>query len=297
MMRLIFLKYRFLKKWMLLALLMLFANPLFAEATLNGHSIMKEVFSRQEFYPYVFEEQAMVLIDNSDNRNVRKLRRFSRVEEDRTVKYLLVFDHPVEIRGVALLAIRQHAGNKKGEIYLPAFGNKMISGSSYGGSSPFLDTDFAVADFTVDNLSDFIYNRKPDIKINKLDSFVVEALPKTPEIERYTGYSLRRHFIRQDNFFLIRTDYFDRRGRLFKQQTWHDLKKVDNNMWQANMILMENFKVKHKTLIKINKRIFSRDYVPAEMFTRDWLFKGNHIRNNDTPIFKNNALRAEENLN
>jgi len=294
--RLLFLKNRYLLPWRWIALFTLFVNPLFAEGESEGRSIMDKVISQHEFYPYVFEEQTMVLIDNSDNRNVRKLRRFSRVEGDGTVKYLLVFDNPAEIRGVVLLAVWEHSGNVQGEVYLPAFGDKMISASNYGGSSPFLDTDFAVADFTLGNLSDFIYKRQSDVKINKLDCFVVDALPETNEIEQKTGYSQRRHYIRQDNFFLVRTDYFDRRGRFFKKQTWHDLRKVGGNIWRANMVLMENFKTKHKTLIKINRRVFSRDYVPAEMFTPDWLFKGKHLRNNEMPIFKNSLDSAEKNL-
>jgi hypothetical protein len=44
-------------------------------------------------------------------------------------------------------------------------------------------------------------------------------------------------------------------------------------MWRADMILMEDSKEHHKSLIKINRRIFSRDYVSAEIFTADWLFK------------------------
>ena len=297
MIRLIFLKYIYLQKWIWLALLTLFANPLFADAELNGYRIMDEVLRRHELYPYVFEKQTMVLIDNSNNRNVRKLRRFSRIEENGTAKYLLVFDNPAEIRGVVLLAVRQRSGNVKGEVFLPAFGNKMISGSRNGGEGPFLDTDFAVLDFTMENLSDFIYKRQPDIMINKIGCFVIDALPKTNEIERNTGYRLRRHHIRQDNFFLVRTDYFDRRGRFFKQQTWHDLQKIDANIWRANMILMENFKVKHKTLIKINKRVFSRDYVPVEMFTPDWLYKGKHIQNNKRRAFKNSLNGVEGNAN
>ncbi|MFH1487459.1 MAG: outer membrane lipoprotein-sorting protein, partial [Pseudomonadota bacterium] len=92
-----------------------------------------------------------------------------------------------------------------------------------------------------------------------------------------TGCSLRRHFVRQDNFFVIRTDFFDRRGRFFKRLTQHDLKRVDGDMWRADMILMEDQKERHKTLIKIDRRVFSHDYVPSEMFTPEWLLENRHI--------------------
>ena len=39
------------------------------------------------------------------------------------------------------------------------------------------------------------------------------------------------------------------------------------------MILMEDSNEHHQSLIKINRRVFSRDYVSADIFTEDWLFK------------------------
>ena len=39
------------------------------------------------------------------------------------------------------------------------------------------------------------------------------------------------------------------------------------------MILMENKKDQHQSLIKISRRVFSRDYVPAEIFTAKWLYE------------------------
>ena len=41
------------------------------------------------------------------------------------------------------------------------------------------------------------------------------------------------------------------------------------------MILMEDSKEQHRSLIKIDRRVFSRDYVSEDIFTADWLFK-NH---------------------
>jgi hypothetical protein len=36
---------------------------------------------------------------------------------------------------------------------------------------------------------------------------------------------------------------------------------------------MEDFQRRHSTLIKINKRIISEDYVPEKVFTTNWLFE------------------------
>lgn len=252
------------------------ASP--ADGEWTGPRIMKEVFKRHELFPYIFEEQTMILMDHAGNRDVRKVRRFSRVEKDGTVKYLMVFDDPEEVRGVALLAVRFPSGDSESGIYLPAFGKKLNSQAGNTRGSNFLGTDFAIEDLTAEILSDFRYVRKTDQKIQETTYFVVEAFPQDREIERTTGYSLRRHFVRKDNFFIVRTDYYDRRGRFFKRQTFHDLKRVHGDMWRANMILMENSKEHHKTLLKIDQRIFSHDYVPPEIFTIAWLMENRHIK-------------------
>lgn len=274
---------------------LVFSKHVHADEIWTGGRIMDEVFKRHELFPYVFEKQTMIMMDRAGNRDVRKMRRFSRVEKDGTVKYLLVFDNPAEIRGVALLAIRQHSGREKSGIYLPAFGKELKSNAGESRSSYFLGTDFAIADLTAEVLSDFRYVRMADQKIAKIAYFVIEAFPQGEEIERTTGYSLRRHFIRQDNFFIVRTDYFDRRGRFFKRQTLHDLKRVDGDMWRANMILMENYKERHKTLIKINQRVFSHDYVPPEMFTTAWLLENRHVQGTERRLFQDTSRALEKN--
>jgi hypothetical protein len=263
-----------------------FSEPVRANDIWTGRSIMDEVFKRHEMFPYVFEEQTIIMTDSAGNRDVRKARRFSRVEKDETVKYLLVFDNPSEVRGVALLAIRYNTGRIESMVYLPAFGKELKSNIGKSRGSNFLGTDFALEDLAAEVLSDFRYIREADQKTNKIAQFVVEAVPQDKEIERTTGYGLRRHFIRQDNFFIIRTDYYDRSGRFFKSQTSHDLKRVDGDMWRANMILMENHKDQHNTLIKIDRRVFSSDYVPPEIFTRNWLLQNRHIQGTEKSLFQ-----------
>jgi hypothetical protein len=291
--------YRSITLWGFLAVLWGFfpspvGNTLCAEVKWTGPRIMKEVFKRHELFPYIFEEQTMILMDDAGNRNVRKVRRFSRVEKDGTVKYLMVFDDPEEVRGVALLAVRYPSGVGESGIYLPAFGKKLNSQAGNARGSNFLGTDFAIEDLTAEILSDFRYVRKADQKIEDTTYFVIDAFPQDKEIEKATGYSLRRHFVRKDNYFIVRTDYYDRRGRFFKRQTYHDLKRVNGDMWRANMILMENFREHHKTLLKIDERVFSHSYVTPEMFTLAWLMENRHIKTSKKMLFKEESPFLED---
>lgn len=239
--------------------------------------IMQESHRRHEQFPYVYEEQTMVLSDASGKREVRKCRRFSRAEEDGSFKFLLVFDDPEEIRGVALLAVRNPDGTVERGVYLPAFGDTLKRST---GEDPghFLGTDFAVEDLTPDVREEYRYVRAPDRVLEDTALFVVEAYPVSAEVERATGYGLRRHLLRKDNFVIIQTDYFDRRLRFRKRLTRHDIKPVNAASWRANMIVVNDEREQHRTLLKVDRRVYSRDYVPAEIFEPAFLLADGHMR-------------------
>ncbi len=251
-----------------------------SDQSMTGAQIMAEVFQRHKLFPYVYEEQTMVLTDKAGHRDVRKVRRFSRLEKDGTAsgtaKFLLVFDSPAEVQGTALRIIRHGTGRVENQIYLPALGEELSSGQAKDQGRDFLGTDFALEDL-IETLENFRYVRRPDQLIAKAAYFVVDAFPVDKKQDGYTGYSMRRFFIRQDIYFIVRTDYYDRGFRFHKQLTLHDLQQVDKKMWRANMLFMDNHRQAHTTLIKIDRRVFSRDYVLPEMFTPAWLGESRHI--------------------
>jgi len=248
-------------------------HKVFAESDLtnmSGRGLMQAVYDRHQQYPYVYEEQSMVLIDRKGNRETRKLRRYSRVEKNLFSRFLLLFDSPEDVKGVAVLAEVSPAGEVKQSVYLPAYGDLMIENGLGAIDTDFLGTDFSVEDLTGENLDEYSFRRQRDAIIEDIPYFVVDVYHLE---ERNRTYPLRRHYLLKENLFITRTDHFDDAGRLNKRHTRHDLTHVLGGMWRANMMLMEDHRHNHQTLIKINKRIFSADYVPAEVFTAEWLFQ------------------------
>jgi hypothetical protein len=240
--------------------------------------IMREVQRRHEQFPYVYEEQTMVLTDAQGNRSIRQCRRFSRTEEDGSAKFLLIFDHPEEIRGVALLALRDAQGDTERGVYLPAFGAEFKRPTTGTRSGHFLGTDFSVEDLIPETLDEHRYGRDRDRIRDDVEIFVIVAYPANAQVARSSGYGLRRHWIRKDNFMIVQTDFFDRHQRFIKRITHHDLKHVSAQSWRANMIVVSDQREMHQTLLKIDRRIYSRDYVPAEIFDRDFLLANGHLR-------------------
>jgi hypothetical protein len=73
--------------------------------------------------------------------------------------------------------------------------------------------------------------------------------------------------LRKDNLFVSRIDYSDRQGRPARRQSFRD-PRAHEGAWRAAMVLMENLREGHRTLIKVERRVHSPDYVPADVFGR-----------------------------
>jgi len=57
-------------------------------APLSGAAIVRESLRRHELYPYVYEEQTLILSDAQQQRDVRRIRRYSRLDSwDSTAVY------------------------------------------------------------------------------------------------------------------------------------------------------------------------------------------------------------------
>jgi hypothetical protein len=237
----------------------------------NGRELMEQVNERHQQFPYIYEEQSIVMVDRNGYRDTRKAKRYSRVEEDGTVRFLVVFDSPREVKGVALLAKRDPDGSFNKSVYLPALGEQLIESSEGGDDANFLGTDFSVENITGEKLDNYRYERRPNTRMDNTDYYVVDVYK--PHHDPDLIPALRRHYIRMDNYYITQSDHFDRQGKVYKKQTHHDLKPLDGDMWRASMILMEDKKEKHQSLIKIDRRVFSHDYVPETIFTAEWLFE------------------------
>ena len=258
-------------------LLAVLAVPAMADSEpMSGKQIMEEVYKRHEQFPYIYEEQVMVLIDAAGNRDTRKLRRYSRLDSADNGRYLLLFDDPPEVRGVGLLTTITHPDSIQAGIYLPAFGDRLIESIGQNESESFLGTDFSVYDLLPEPLEKHHFQRQPNMVIDEVTYYIIDIY-KQKNDQQEDAPPYKRHYIRQDNYYITRTDTFDRHGRIYKQQTHHDLKPLGGHMWRANMMLMENMKTRHQTLIKIERRVFSRDYVPESLFTLQWLIDNQHM--------------------
>ncbi|MDZ7642104.1 MAG: outer membrane lipoprotein-sorting protein [Desulfurivibrio sp.] len=259
-----------------LSMLLLTALPALAE-NLTGRQILDEVAERHE-RPYELESQRMILIDRNDNREEREVKRYVRQGDDDEYKYLVVFHAPSGIRGVSLLTWQQSQGDDDQWLYMPAHGRQMRRIAKGGRRNYFMGTDYAFEDLVFESREKFTYERLADETIDGTTYYVVKSTPQDEELQKESGYKYRQLWIRQDIFFVTRTDYYDRRGRFLKRQTNEDIVQVEGKTWRANRSIMDNESTKHQTVIEVRERDFAEDAVPARNFTRRFVTSGRHLR-------------------
>ncbi len=272
----------------LLAIALTITAPLALHAQeMTGREIMDQVSDRHD-RPYEAEDQAMALIDDRGNVEDRTLRRYAREVEDSLYRYLIVFDAPAGVAGVALLTWQNRGASDDQWIHLPAYGRQMKRSADGGKRNYFMGTDFAFEDMTSEEREKFRYDRQPDTKaeikdqtgttVAEVDSYVVDAYPKDEALAAESGYQYRRLYISKERFFIRRIDFYDRRGRFLKSQHTWDMVHIEGDTWRANTILMDNTKERHQTLVKVQGRDLSENAVPERMFEQRWVTSGRHLR-------------------
>lgn len=245
--------------------LLLCANTLPVLA-MDGHDIMRLSQQRHQSYPFVYEEQTMILEDKFGHRSTKKMTRYLRVEKDHSAKLLLLFTYPEEVKGFSLIAQRDTDGLITQSLYLPGLSNKPIQCGGKKDNTQFLGTDFSIESLIGENLEDYNYKRIKSLVMDGVMHYQIDVYAKD-ESKRL----LRQHFVRQDNLVISKTIYFDAQGKVDRKQSFHDVNIVFEDAWQANHILMQDMKEQHQSLIKIERRVFSEDYVPEKIFSLEWL--------------------------
>jgi hypothetical protein len=219
----------------------------------------------------VYEELSVILTDETGNRDTRQLRKYTRLDDGNRLRFLIVIDSPDEYDGVALLVTWQREMEPDVSIYLPAFGHVIRHTTLWEHGESLLGTDFSIRELLGVLPGNYSFVRREDRKIDNSDYYTVDVFNGGRGTSSSTP--VMRHYIRQDNMYLLRTDYLDKYGRMVKQLTMHAPVIQGDNNWNASMQLMEDFQRRHSTLIKVNKRIISEDYVPERVFTTNWLFE------------------------
>ncbi|MDQ6972093.1 MAG: outer membrane lipoprotein-sorting protein [Mariprofundaceae bacterium] len=247
-----------------------FTMPAIAEPT--GLEIMQAVDTREDGDD-LKQQMTQTLIDRNDSRRVRHMASF-RKDFGKDKRMMSFFTEPANIRDTALLTFDYDNPDTDDDqwLYLPALKKvRRISAADRG--DYFMGTDFTFEDMKqTPELEDYHWKLLGSESVDGQDCWRVEGLPVSEEVARELGYSRMLQFVRKDNAFTIRVDYWDRAGRELKRLHVKELTQVEG-IWTAHKVEMSNAQSMHRTVLEFADHDYNTG-LKDRLFTQRSLKRG-----------------------
>lgn len=186
----------------------------------------------------------LTLINAHGQESVRKLEYEAMEGDDGNDKTLLRFLYPSDTKGTTLLTHEKKDADDDQWLYLPALRRvKRIATSNQSGS--FMGSEFAYEDIVVRQLDRFTYKYLGEEEIEGTPLYVVEGVPKSED----SGYSKIIRWRYKDNLQEYKTEFYDKKGQLYKKRVMSNYKKVDG-FWRAEKITVTNVQTNKASVIE-----------------------------------------------
>jgi hypothetical protein len=210
------------------------AAPARAE-DLTARAIMEKVDARDDG-DHSSEDLEMVLVDKRGNERVRRLRAYGRdVGEDEQSILFFVSPADVERTGFLTYDYEDPARDDDQWLFLPALSrSKRIASSDK--SSSFMGSDFSYADMTERPLDRYQFTLMKELEIDGQPVWQIESVPSELEQEE-TGYTKSVSFVRKDNFVVVRSVHWVKKGSRLKYFEVKKLEQIDG-IWVATEMEM-----------------------------------------------------------
>lgn len=183
---------------------------------------------------------------------------------DVDASYLEVTD-PLDVKGTRFLLLDRKRGTDEQYIYVPAMGRTLqVSESSR--RQPFLGSDFYVSDMVRPDPDAYDYTLIGEEEVGGRACKLVQSTPKEPEKELY-GKSV--FAIDPQEPALMRTQFFDKHGKLLKVWTVDELEKIDGVLTPRRQT-MRNVQEGTESTLQINEIQYNAG-IPDDLFQRSQL--------------------------
>jgi len=177
----------------------------------------------------------MVLRNRQGQTSTRELRLQALEQETDGDKRLIVFDEPRDVQGTAFLVFTKKQGNDDQWLYLPAL-KRVKRIASKNQSGPFVGSEFAYEDLSSQEVEKYTYKYLRDEEIEGQGCYVVERYP----VDENSGYTRQIVWLDQQEYRVLKTEYYDRKGELLKTFVAEGYKSYGANYWRADRFVMVN---------------------------------------------------------
>jgi len=185
--------------------------------------------------------------------------------------HLLRFQSPADIQGSGILTIENPDRDSDQWLYLPAYHTTRRIASANRGDR-YMGTDFLYEDIMRERIDEYHYRSTGEEVLDGVRCLVVEATPAAERLARESAYSRKRIWVDPVRDLILKVDYFNRDGRLFKRLTVTATEKVaDRYRWQS--VRMQDLDRQHETTVEYHDRRIGAG-VPESYFTEAYLKRG-----------------------
>jgi len=265
---------RILSMGLAIAVLLAVAAASGSSENLTAREIMQRGDDRDDGDRSIIDVE-MILIDKSGSQRVRKIRAFG-LDRGKDELQLLFFLSPPDLKDTGFLTYDYDESGKDDDqwLYLPALKKtKRIASSDKSGS--FMGSDFTYADLTTRDLDQYDYTLMKETEVDGHKVWQIEAVPRTKKEIRETGYKKSIHFVRQDNYVVVRSLGWVKKGGRLKYMDIKTLEQVDG-IWigtEIHMTTKKGEETLHKTILH-NSNIRFNQELEEEFFSVRQLEKG-----------------------
>ena len=265
---------RTLRVGIALAAALVLPATIVAAENLTAREIMERVEDRDEGNPSIIDVE-MTLIDKSGKKRLREIRAFG-IDRGEDELQLLFFLSPADLKDTGFLTYDYDESGKDDDqwLYLPALKKtKRIASSDKSGS--FMGSDFSYADLTSRDLDQYDYTLMKETEVGGFKVWQIESVPRTKQEIKETGTTKSILFVRQDNYLVVRSVGWLKRGGRLKYMEIKALEQIDG-IWvgtETHMTTKKGDKTLHKTVLR-NSNIRFRQELDEDFFTVRQMEKG-----------------------
>ena len=241
----------------------MFFSPSSLAKSIDGAALAQKVYDRdngKDSYAIV----KMLLINKRGKKRLRTMITATKDYRDLTKNYIR-FTSPASIKDTSFLTWENADRDDDQFLYLPALRRvrRIVSSQK---KNRFVNTDYTYEDL---ERRAVIEDNHTILKIEKYaqhECWVLESIPKNL---KNTQYSRRVSWIVKDIYIPIKTEYYDKKGRLCKKFYGRRLKKIDG-IWTVMEAEMHDLKKKHRTLMKYSGLKYNQG-IPDKVFTKAYM--------------------------
>ncbi len=167
-------------------------------------------------------------------------------------KSLSIFDKPRDVRGTAFLTFSHVDKPDDQWLYLPAL-KRVKRISSRNKSGPFMGSEFAFEDIGSQEIAKYTYKFIKEAPCGDgLNCLVSERYPT----DKFSGYTKQVSWIDDQEYRVIKTDFYDRRKSLLKTLEMSEYKQYLDKFWRPHNMVMTNHQTGKSSILNYSEYQF-----------------------------------------